>query len=210
MHGQTPSKAFDPGDRQGQEQAAQEIRFFANWQARTSDRRPRVLLDDGNKRRGETQEYKTWARLPKRADSATARRGTGSRRIAGTIRRRAQNAACRLFDEDGKRIRGKENGAAADLALARMKASGRWRPAAEPAKEGEWTVAEVCSEVHPVLRAGSEETARSARATVTTRCGISTSFASTAVRCPSRNSRRAMSRLGSKATRRGHWRLAGT
>jgi integrase len=51
-----------------------------------------------------------------------------------------------LFDEDGKRIRGKEKGNAADLALARMKAKGRWRLAAQPAREGEWVVAKVCSE----------------------------------------------------------------
>jgi hypothetical protein len=51
----------------------------------------------------------------------------------------------RLFDEDGKPIRGKGSDAAADLALARLKAAGRWRPAAETAREGEWLVAEVCS-----------------------------------------------------------------
>jgi integrase len=50
-----------------------------------------------------------------------------------------------LFDEDGKRIRGQGNVKAADLALARMKAAGKWRPPAEPAREGEWTVAQVCS-----------------------------------------------------------------
>lgn len=51
-----------------------------------------------------------------------------------------------LVDEDGKRIRGKANSAAADLALARLKAAGKWRPPAEPPREGEWTVARVCSE----------------------------------------------------------------
>ncbi len=50
-----------------------------------------------------------------------------------------------LFDDDGKRIRGKGNDGAADLALARMKAAGTWRPPAEPGVEGQWTVAEVCS-----------------------------------------------------------------
>jgi integrase len=50
-----------------------------------------------------------------------------------------------LFDEDGKRIRGKHNGTAADLALARTKAAGKWRPLPEPAAEGQWTVAQVCS-----------------------------------------------------------------
>ena len=61
----------------------------------------------------------------------------------------------RLFDEDGKGIRGKENRAVADLALARMKASGRWRPTAEPAQEGEWIVAEVCSKYIEYCRRGA-------------------------------------------------------
>jgi len=51
-----------------------------------------------------------------------------------------------LTDEDGKRIRGKENEKAADVALARVKLAGQWRPTAEPAKRGEWLVARVCSE----------------------------------------------------------------
>ena len=51
-----------------------------------------------------------------------------------------------LFDEDGKRVRGKENDKAADLALARMKAAGKWRPPAEPAPANEWSVVKVCSE----------------------------------------------------------------
>jgi hypothetical protein len=50
-----------------------------------------------------------------------------------------------LFDADGRRIRGKQNDKAADLALARMKAVGKWRLAAEPSPDGEWTVAQVCS-----------------------------------------------------------------
>jgi integrase len=61
----------------------------------------------------------------------------------------------RLFDEDGKRLRGKANRAAADLALARMKASGRWRPVAEATKEGEWIVAEVCSKYIEYCRQGA-------------------------------------------------------
>jgi hypothetical protein len=37
-----------------------------------------------------------------------------------------------LVDEDGKQIRGKDNRQAAELALARVKVAGRWRPTAEP------------------------------------------------------------------------------
>ena len=51
-----------------------------------------------------------------------------------------------LLDEDGKRIRGRENRKAAELALARVKLAGKWRPTAEPAAEGQWLVAKVCSE----------------------------------------------------------------
>jgi integrase len=50
------------------------------------------------------------------------------------------------LDEEGKRIRGKDNRQAAELALARVKVAGRWRPAAGSAEEGEWLVARVCSE----------------------------------------------------------------
>lgn len=51
-----------------------------------------------------------------------------------------------LLDENGKRIRGKENRQAAELALARVRVAGRWRPVAEGATEGEWLVVKVCSE----------------------------------------------------------------
>jgi len=51
-----------------------------------------------------------------------------------------------LVDDDGKRIRGKDNPKAADVALARVKLAGQWRPTPEPAKRGEWLVARVCSE----------------------------------------------------------------
>ena len=51
-----------------------------------------------------------------------------------------------LVDEDGKRIRGKDNRQAAELGLARVKVAGGWRPSAEPAVEGEWSVAKVCSQ----------------------------------------------------------------
>lgn len=51
----------------------------------------------------------------------------------------------RLFDEDGRPIRGAENRQAADLALARVKAAGNWRPVAEHGSEAPWLVAKVCS-----------------------------------------------------------------
>ncbi len=51
-----------------------------------------------------------------------------------------------LLDEDGNRIRGKDNRKAAELALARVKVQGKWRPTAEPAEQGQWLVARVCSE----------------------------------------------------------------
>jgi hypothetical protein len=51
-----------------------------------------------------------------------------------------------LSDEAGKRIRGKEQRKTAELALARIKLSGKWRPTAEPARTGEWLVARVCAE----------------------------------------------------------------
>jgi integrase len=64
-----------------------------------------------------------------------------------------------LVDEDGKRIRGKEHKKAAQLALARVKLAGRWRPTAAPAKVGQWSVAKVCSEYlhdcHRRLAAGA-------------------------------------------------------
>ena len=51
-----------------------------------------------------------------------------------------------LFDEDGQRIRGKENKQAAQMALARVKVAGDWHPEADPATPEEWLVARVCSE----------------------------------------------------------------
>jgi len=59
-----------------------------------------------------------------------------------------------LVDEEGKPIRGKENRQAAELALARVKAAGEWRPTAEPAKEGAWLVAKICSEFIQYCRGG--------------------------------------------------------
>ena len=51
-----------------------------------------------------------------------------------------------LLDSNGQRIRGKENRQSAELALARVKVAGQWRPTADPAPEDEWVVARVCSE----------------------------------------------------------------
>ncbi len=51
-----------------------------------------------------------------------------------------------LFDEEGNRIRGKDNKQAAQLALARLKLAGDGLPAATPAATEEWLVARVCSE----------------------------------------------------------------
>lgn len=59
-----------------------------------------------------------------------------------------------LVDENGGRVRGKGNRQAAELALARVKAAGEWRPQAEPATEGEWLVAKVCSEYVQYCRRG--------------------------------------------------------
>ena len=51
-----------------------------------------------------------------------------------------------LLDENGKRIRGKENKQTAELALARIKLSGDWQPAPVAVDSGDWLVARVCSE----------------------------------------------------------------
>ena len=52
-----------------------------------------------------------------------------------------------LFDEDGVRVRGKENKEKARLALARVKLAGEWQPeAAQPVSAADWIVARVCSE----------------------------------------------------------------
>lgn len=51
----------------------------------------------------------------------------------------------RLLGEDGRPVRGKDNRQAAELALARIKAAGNWRPTAEPAGRDPWLVAQVCS-----------------------------------------------------------------
>jgi len=51
----------------------------------------------------------------------------------------------RLLDEDQRPIRGAENRQAAELALARVKVAGNWRPTPDgPDNEG-WVVAKVCS-----------------------------------------------------------------
>ena len=51
----------------------------------------------------------------------------------------------RLLDEDACLIRGKENRHVAELALARVKAAGNWRPAVEPVEGAPWLVAKACS-----------------------------------------------------------------
>ncbi|MCH7727832.1 MAG: site-specific integrase [Planctomycetes bacterium] len=51
----------------------------------------------------------------------------------------------RLHDEDGHPIRGKGNRQVAELALARIKAAGNWRPEAQDNGEDSWLVAKICS-----------------------------------------------------------------
>ncbi|MCA9267165.1 MAG: site-specific integrase [Planctomycetales bacterium] len=51
----------------------------------------------------------------------------------------------RLLDESGRPIRGKECRNLAELALARVKAAGAWRPVADLACADTWQVAKVCS-----------------------------------------------------------------
>lgn len=50
-----------------------------------------------------------------------------------------------LRDENGRSIRGRENRANAELALARVKAAGTWRPSTESVGDDPWVVAKVCS-----------------------------------------------------------------
>jgi len=64
-----------------------------------------------------------------------------------------------LLDENGKRIRGKDNRQTAELALARVKLARQWRPAAEPVTEGEWLVAKVCSRYVAYCQQGVERRA---------------------------------------------------
>lgn len=51
----------------------------------------------------------------------------------------------RLFNEKGIPIRGEDNGAQAELALARVKVAGNWRPEVESVDDADWIVAKVCS-----------------------------------------------------------------
>lgn len=51
-----------------------------------------------------------------------------------------------LFDERGQRIRGKDQKPAAELALARVKVNGKWRPTAVVTRDPQWLVARVCSD----------------------------------------------------------------
>ncbi len=50
-----------------------------------------------------------------------------------------------LLDDQGQRIRGLHNRREAELALARLRVEGQWRPEPETRQEGQWTVAQVCS-----------------------------------------------------------------
>ena len=51
-----------------------------------------------------------------------------------------------LFDEDGKRIRGKKNKEAAEVALARVKLAGDDEATGAPVGNQQWLVARVCSD----------------------------------------------------------------
>ncbi len=51
----------------------------------------------------------------------------------------------RLVDERGNPVRGQSSIDQAELALARVKAAGDWRPEVKPAEESDWIVAKVCS-----------------------------------------------------------------
>jgi len=51
----------------------------------------------------------------------------------------------RLLAEDGRPIRGQENRQVAELALARIKAAGNWRPQTDSVVSDPWLVARVCS-----------------------------------------------------------------
>ena len=60
--------------------------------------------------------------------------------VSGTKKRMA------LFDEDGKRIRGKKNKEAAELALAKVKLAEDGEATGGPAGNQQWLVAKVCSD----------------------------------------------------------------
>jgi len=51
-----------------------------------------------------------------------------------------------LFDEDGQRLKGKDNRKAAELALARLKLKGSWDQTEQSIAKEEWIVARVCSD----------------------------------------------------------------
>ena len=51
----------------------------------------------------------------------------------------------RLVDERGNPVRGQSSIDQAELALARVKAAGDWRPEVKSAEESDWIVAKVCS-----------------------------------------------------------------
>ena len=51
----------------------------------------------------------------------------------------------RLLDEDNRPIRGKDNLQVAELALARVKASGNWRPTVEAESKDPWLAGRRCA-----------------------------------------------------------------
>ncbi|MDP6557796.1 MAG: hypothetical protein QGG71_24225, partial [Pirellulaceae bacterium] len=108
----------------------------------------------------------------------------------------------RLLDEDGRPIRGTQNRPTAELALARVKATGNWRPQPEEVSEGLWLVGRVCSEFieHCKQRAASGSTETKLLATLMT-------FAVTAVRCRSRSFVKGTFNTGSNAIRHGGLQL---
>jgi len=67
-----------------------------------------------------------------------------------------------LRDESGRSIRGAENKSTAELALARLKVDGHWKPAAEQSLVGQWLVGRVCSEFIQHCQRGVENGSLSA------------------------------------------------
>ena len=93
-----------------------------------------------------------WEDLENSGGSHTALPGTGSRPIAGATRCRARRNGCRSLDEQGQRIRGRQNKEAAEMALARAQVTGDGEAGSQtPAGLQRWLVAKVCSASVPPL-----------------------------------------------------------